>query len=260
MRRDRRPQRVRDELLDRRLREREPDHRGGLHDRPFLSRQVVEAGGEQRLDRGWHRGCREVARCSPGVLVLVDEALLHEHRDELRHEQRVALGRGDDPRRDLGLDGAVEQHLDEPLGLGRLERRHRDDRDALARRPRRPLLGEDEPAGPDDEHGGLWRGRVEEVVEQVEECLLRVVDVLDEQDDRPLRRQGLEELAGAPEQLGDGESGGRQAGDARQPVTDLGGAMARPRSPRRSSRSPRRASRRRRWRRRRAAPRRAART
>ena len=76
------------------------------------------------------------------VVVEVHEALVDEHRDELRDEQRVALGRGDDPGLDGRLDGAVEQHLDEPLGLGRLEGGHRDDRHARAGRPLRPLLGE----------------------------------------------------------------------------------------------------------------------
>ena len=49
-----------------------------------------------------------------------------------------------------------------------------------------------------------WRAVVvEQVLEEVEERRLRVVDVLDDDDDRPGGREGLEELAHAPEDLGD---------------------------------------------------------
>ncbi len=101
-------QRLGNELVDGRFREHQPDHRGRLDDRSFLSAQQVETGGDQRLDRWWNDEFGHVRRAP--------HALIGQHPDHLLDVERIALGGLDHPTPDLvGQRRVAEQPVDEQL-------------------------------------------------------------------------------------------------------------------------------------------------
>src|SRR6187551_2507564 len=53
---------------------------------------MVKAGRDQRRDAGWHGKALELAGRAPAAVLLQEDALIHQHRDQLLHEQRVSLG------------------------------------------------------------------------------------------------------------------------------------------------------------------------
>ena len=73
--------------------------------------EAVQPGREQRVDGGRDGDLPDVVGESPVALDLPDGALVDEHRDELFHEQRIALGRGrhalSDGRSEPGLARAA---------------------------------------------------------------------------------------------------------------------------------------------------------
>ena len=185
------PQRDRDEVPDRRCREVDADHRRRLDHRPLGVRQGVEPGREQRGDRR-----RDVDDRVAGVAVA-------QHGHDLLDVERVALGGGDHPLPRLGRQGRVaEEQVDHGLHRLRPERVELDQGAGTLGPPVRVHLRQLTSRRADDEHG-LRGGRADELVQQVEERRLRPVDVVDHHDEGTMGCLGLEELAGAPEELAD---------------------------------------------------------
>ena len=194
---------VRDELVDRVLREALPDDRGGLEHLPLVAVELVEPGGEERVDRRRHREVREVAVHHPAPVHAPQETVLDQHREELLGEERVPLGRIDDPpARLLGEIGAPEDVLEHEPDVCFRERCQRD---SGLLRPLRPARAQLEHCGAgraDDQERGVGDG-VHQVLDQVEERRLRPVDVLEHDDERALARERLEQHPHRPEELVD---------------------------------------------------------
>ena len=89
-------QSIRCQLLDGPLLEFHPDHRRRLQDRALFGGQDLEPRCEQRLDRSRDRELFELSRCLPGSLLLGNQALVDEHREQLLDEERITLRRLDD--------------------------------------------------------------------------------------------------------------------------------------------------------------------
>ena len=114
--------------------------------------------------------------------------LVHEHAHELLDEQRVALGAGEDPLGEVGGHaGVADQVLDQRPALGAAERLELDPRGGGH------LAAEVGPACRAGRSGrrrrsapGSARDRAREVLDQVEEGGLGPVDVLEDDDQRPL--------------------------------------------------------------------------
>ena len=125
----------------RRSGEDEPDDRRRVDDRPLLAGQVVEAGGEQGMDRRRHDDLAGAAR------------VLADHRDHLLDVERVALGRGDRPvsRVSAGSVGVPEEAIDHRLDVGGAERLEIDPLDVRLLGPVGVLVEQLRPRRADDE-------------------------------------------------------------------------------------------------------------
>ena len=151
--------------------------------------QPVEAGGDDALER---LGKRELVR----------RALLRIQLDELLGVERIAarpleqglLGFGREQR-------SAQEAPDQLCGLLVGQRGERKRRGVeLAAAPARAAFEELGPRRRDDEQRDV-RQPVDELVEEVEEALVRPVDVLDDDDERTLLGETLEEAAPGGEGL-----------------------------------------------------------
>ena len=208
-----------DELLDRRLREREPDDRGRLHDRPLLAGEVVEAGREQGLDRRRHRelarspgrssGRRRAGRAPLSTSIETScstNSGLPSAAATTRAVTLASTGRRAAPRRSARCprrsSGGMAIDRDARLGS------HQSgvaSRQIAAGRCRRRASAT---AAPSLERGASRRSR--------NVCLGRS-GCRRSRGRRPLPAERLEEPAGAPEELGDRELGVREPDDRRRP-------------------------------------------
>ena len=168
------------ELEHRLEREAPADDGGALQRRALRAVEPVEALVENAPDRARHRG----------------RAALVGDRRELLHEQRIALGRLGDPLADCrGRSERLEEHL-------RVGVRERIEHPRLRRRlqPGRSPLCELGSCEAEQEDAGVAEPRAQ-VLDEVEECGLGPVDVLEHGHDRPLGGQLLEHLPRGSEDL-----------------------------------------------------------
>ena len=138
--------------------------------------ELVEPRGQQRLDRRRH-GDGAVGRVA------------HE-RDHLLDEERVPFRRVEDPRaqRLIGRR-AVEQARDERVGVAGRERLEQHRRGVqLAAAPVRPPVEQLRPRHAEQEDRRV-AAEVGDVIDEIEERLLAPVDVVQHDDERPLRQQ-----------------------------------------------------------------------
>jgi hypothetical protein len=113
-------ERVCDEFPHGGAREDEADHRCGVDHGALLGDQLVEASGEQGLDRGRDHDLGDALRCDPAGASLPDDPLVDHHRQKLLDEERVALGGIDDALAHLGLDpDAPEEVVHDPRRVPR---------------------------------------------------------------------------------------------------------------------------------------------
>src|SRR5262249_27749390 len=184
-------------LLDRRLLEDLPDHRGRLDHRPLLGREQVQTRRQQSLNRSRDRELREIARRNPGIALAPEQAIVDQHREELFDKEWVAFRRGDDPGPCIVGNRRVAEEVlhDEPTLLFG-ERLQLDERAALS--PVRTVLEQVRSSRAEQQERHA-RGVPRDVFDQVEEPGFGPVDVLEEDDQRLLAGLALEELAGAPE-------------------------------------------------------------
>jgi hypothetical protein len=166
------------ERLDEVPPERPPDHRRGEEDGAERRGEGVDAGGDRGGDR----------HGQPGVGDAVCEA-----GRKLLDEQRVALRDVDDAVHRVIRPGADEGRRE----LTRLLRAQRLERDARVRgEPRAPRLRVEE-LGPreHDDHGRRVAHLRAEVLEQLELARCRPVDVLVDDERRPLVAEALDHAA-----------------------------------------------------------------
>src|SRR6266545_2598428 len=167
-------------------REAAPHDRCTTEHRQLAWVEAVEPACDQRFDRRWRRQC-EIRRL-PG------------QREELLGKEGIASGMLDDLRFQLWVERRVGEAYQQHGDLLRGERLEHDQK---ARRsgaaPGRPGLSELAARSAEDEDGGL--GPLAEVLDQVEECRLRPVDVVEDEDDRPVSGDRLDEAADSPEGL-----------------------------------------------------------
>ena len=181
---------------------------------------------------GGTAAAREVARRRSIGRRAMDEALVHEHRDELRHEQRdcprtsrrrerVTAASTAPPSR-TSTSSAVP--LGSSAGIGTV----RDvgfecSSRAASRVSRRRPVATTSTADCGAVASRRWSRRSRNVSSALWTSSIN-------SDDGPLRRQRLEELAGAPEELRDREAGRREADDGGEAVADLACPPGRPRA------------------------------
>ena len=210
-------QRLGDELHERVHRKHLAGHGRRLDDGPLVEGEPVESGGHERLDRRRRRQGGDVGGGTPDAVLEAQEPFLHRHREELLQEERVAVGSLDDPAARLLVDpGLPEDGVDDRVRIGLAQALQGEAACRRLGRERRSLLEQVVPGVRDHQEGDALHG-LEEVLDEVEERLLRPVQVVEDHDQRPLPRQRLDELADAPEELLDrellhGEPDGR--GDA----------------------------------------------
>ena len=116
------------------------------------------------------------------------------HRHNLLEEQRIPGGRGADPCPELGVEAAVcrQQLVDQCLGLTGVERFEENRRGVeFAAAPARAAIEQLRPAETEHQYRDAT-AQVADVLDQVEQCRLAPVNVVEDDDDRLLFRRGLE--------------------------------------------------------------------
>ena len=123
-------------------------------------------------------------------------------REELLEEERVALRRLDDPRSLVRLQSRPAETFEQCIRLvGRTARRAgRARRSRAPSRNARPVFEKLLARKADDRDRP--RSLVREVLDELEEGRLRPVDVVEDEDERPLARARFAELAEEPGELG----------------------------------------------------------
>ena len=186
--------------------ERSSDDRGTLEHAALDLRQAVEASGQERPDRRWDREVHvgsliEHSRDSP--------CLLRSERDELLEEEGVALGRG----HDAGPQRPGRKLRREVVEQGRcirwIQRIEADQDEAGTSEDVRTHLLELGACDGDQEDRTLTR--VLDVVEGLQERGLGPLQIVDEQDQRAIQCERLDE---APHGPGDLFPGYRLVGEA----------------------------------------------
>ena len=165
--------------------------RGALGHRPLVGGQPVQAGRQQGRDRRRHGDRLEIPRGRPAAVARHQRAVVDQGAEELLDVQGVALGRFRDPGPHRGRERAagherVDQLQRRPLGQ-RLEQDRRGVE--LAAAPGRAVV-EELGTRRADEQDRRVAGEVGDRLEQVEQGRLGPVDVVDEDDERPLSRRG----------------------------------------------------------------------
>ena len=162
--------------------------RGALEDRALGGLEAVDAGREERGDRR-------------GDCLHTGVGIVRQHREQLLHEQRIALGRSEHPfaqlRRQIVL---AEQFVDEGLRRCVVERLERHQGRVRLGGPRRSRLEQVGPCQADDQDRGGARS-ADDVLEEVEHRRLGPVNVVDDEDERPGRGDRLEEASEGPGRL-----------------------------------------------------------
>ena len=180
---------LRREVVDRAGPEDAADHGAALQDHLLARRQPVDARADQRLQR-------------IGNAVAAVPALLQQHADGLLDEQRIALGLVEQPRLDLRETSCSRQQcVGELLALAHARAaRARSRSSARGRRPSRAARRATR-AGRDRDAAAALAHPLREVVDQLEQRLLRPVDVLEHHDQRLDVGELVGELARRPGDL-----------------------------------------------------------
>ena len=195
------------------------DHRRELEQRAFVAGEPLDACREQRLDRRRNLYRVGVDRELPLVAAPADDLVVHEHADELAHEQRVAVGGRGQPLDEPGGQAVgAEEAGRELLGRGGVEpveREHVFD-PPVALGERRPHLAQLRTGEAQDEQRHVVHP-LGEMLEEIEQQRLRPLDVVDHHDHRPRGRGRAHEATHRPERLFDRSGRGR----AHQPGEDV---------------------------------------
>src|SRR6266508_4548551 len=176
------------------------DHGGTLEDAALTEGQLIEAGGEESLDRrrGLHVG--KLVHRAPTPVFPLKATTVDEHGEHLLDEERVALARGHELRDALG-GRLAEQVPDQPLDLVVPQRLEQDrSRVDLPTAPCGALVEELGPREADKEDRRVARP-VGEVLDEVEERRLGPLHVVERHYDRSLLRQRFDQLPHRPERL-----------------------------------------------------------
>ncbi len=204
--REPRPLAFRQQFGERTDRERSPDHGRALEEPALDAHEMIEPSRQKSRDR---RRDREVSRSPVGERAPVRAGLVRDIGDELLDEQGVALGgsehsgaqrAGRQLRREL-----VQQRRRVGIGQG-VEAGQEQVRPS---KPARMGLFELRAGDGDEEHRAS--PEIEDVLEEFQQRRLGPLDVVDEQDERALNRQCLEEPPHGP---GDLLAGRRIVGEA----------------------------------------------
>ncbi len=183
-------------------RERAADHGGELDRLAFRRLQPIQAGGQERGDRGRQRHVRQIGGGEPRPSFTDQEAVVDQHRHDLLDEERVPARRLDDAfLRVRGDVGAAEEVRHERLAVAVGERFQQDGRGVhLPAAPRRPRL-EQIGAAERDHHDRDVLRPVRDVIDQVEQRRLGPMHVVEHDHERPAPRQRLQERPDRPERL-----------------------------------------------------------
>ena len=193
----------------RQLRHRRPpelvaDHGGSLGGVAGLVRQEIETRREQRLDARRDVEGGEVAGRSPAASLLAEHAILDEHRDDLLHEEGVALSAVDEHRRHGRRQlGVAQQAGDQRGALASVERLDGDDarpRPAVAGERGRGDLGQLRPRQTDDQQRA-FAGCAHDVRHELKEARRRPVEIVEHHDDRALPAERRQQRTERPEDL-----------------------------------------------------------
>ncbi len=174
----------------------------------------VKPGGDDRVDGLGQRQPTVRALPSAGgvqltrarIEVLGAQAAVPQHAHVFLGEQRVAVhGRGQVRLDRPGEPVVGEERAEQPGGVVRRQRveRHRG-RGRSAGDPSRPALQQLRPGGRDHEQrdrAGRPGGSVEQALQEVEQCVVRPMEVLDHQDQRPASGQRVQEAPPGGERL-----------------------------------------------------------
>jgi hypothetical protein len=172
--------------LDRAVMEEVPLDRAALEHRALARVELVETRGQERLDR---RRDADLCLAARGAY----------ERVHLLEEERIPLGDRDDALTQSSFDTAeVVQELRRLPGIERLEQD--GGRVPLASAPGRPLL-EELGTGDAQQHDGRVTSEVGDVLDEIEQCLLGPVQIVEHAHHRTLLRVLLDELAEAPGDL-----------------------------------------------------------
>ena len=159
--------------------------RAALEDGALRRVELIETSRQKRLNGRWHADLATARRT-------------HE-RQHLLQEERVSLGGRGDALAQAGLDAA--QLRQQELGLRCVERLEEYRRRVpFAAAPGGPLL-EQLGAGHAEQEDRLAAREIGDVLDQIEQCLLRPVQVVEHADERVLVRLLLDQLAEAPSDL-----------------------------------------------------------
>jgi hypothetical protein len=161
--------------------------------------ELVEARGEQHLDGRRHAHTGEVARRHPAPVLASQETLVDEHRDHLLDEEGVAAARLANPRPHVALESDLADEVpDQGLGFVLRERLEEDrGRVALASSPRLVQLQQLRPRHAEEQDGGVSRP-LRHVLDQLEQVGLGPVQVVEDDDQRTLVGEALEQPSHPP--------------------------------------------------------------
>ena len=162
---------------------------------------------------------RYVVCWAPALLGAPKQAVVDEHAQRLLDEERVALRHLGDAFhcRPCELD-STEEVTDQAVGLDLRQGFQRNQRCVwLAGRPSRTNVEELRTRKADDQDRAP-SDPVGEIFEQIEERRLAPLDVVEDDDQRFLRRQSLEHLSDRPERLLDPGHRRSQAEQGREPI------------------------------------------
>ena len=172
------------------------DHGRTLEDRALERLEPVEPRGEHGLDGLGHTDRLDVRQRLQASLALHEHAFLDEHAQHLLEEERVAAGCAPD-----GVGGILVERAGEILEqLPRVVALQRRQLDRRRSGPRRPQLRE-VAAGEAADEDRRVASPAREVLDQVEERRLRPLDVVENEQHRPLARKRLEQPAERPVEL-----------------------------------------------------------
>ena len=191
--------------------ERGTEHSGVGHEPPHTGVQHIQPGGQQRVQAVRHGQLADVADQPVDAFLRLDDVPVDQRPNRFDREQRHALGLAGDLRPGR-FRHPRHQRVDQLVHRLRIER-VQGQRDPVAADPELgPGLGQFRP-GEDQHVNGQVLGPVDQVVQEVQQAAVGVLGVLDQQHDRRLSRQPLEEQPPPGEQLLSGE-GGRAVGRA----------------------------------------------
>ena len=164
--------------------------------------QPVQPCGEQRRDRRRDRHVGKVAGRDPPSVLQHETTLIDEEPGDLLRVERVPFGSLGDPRADRLIHGVVgEEVRDERSALLGAERFEQDRRRVqLSAGPSWVIVQELGTGHAREQDRGITR-EVGHVLDELQELRLGPLEVIDHEDQRPFRRELLEQHPDRPERL-----------------------------------------------------------